>query len=206
MVIERQITVYECSFCQKTYSQKEDAERCETSCAKLSGSPDIEILKLTQRTFNCLKMAGIDTVQEVLEKTDSDLLRIKGFGDWCLRDLHKQLQPFGNQTEGLEEPSRNARPQRFINSDGTLDLTEFVETQITQFVDRQDWIRLYKGYHWRSDTWTKGERMDLKGHNKSGLSAILSLPIGGLGQIYNKFKPKAKGRRDSDSDRVRINS
>ncbi|MDR3543130.1 MAG: hypothetical protein P4L69_19520, partial [Desulfosporosinus sp.] len=33
---------------------------------------------------------------------------------------------------------------------------EFLETQIIQFVDRQDWVRLYKGYHWRRDTWNRG--------------------------------------------------
>ncbi|MDR3587944.1 MAG: DNA-directed RNA polymerase subunit alpha C-terminal domain-containing protein [Desulfosporosinus sp.] len=159
MVIERQITVYDCSFCQKTYSQKEDAERCETSCAKLSGSPDISILNLTPRTFNCLKIAGIDTVKEVFEKTDSELLKLKGFGEWCLRDLHKHLQLFENETEGIEEPEellRNAQPQRFYSSDGKLDLPELLKDQITQFVDHQDWVRLYKDYRWRDDTWKQG--------------------------------------------------
>jgi len=157
MVIERQITVYDCSFCEKTYSKKEDAERCETSCAKLAGSPDISILDLTSRTYNILKIAGIDTVQEVLEKTDIDLLKLKGFGEWCLHDLQKQLQPFGSLNPGTDEskgPLGNARPQKFHNSDRTL--PEFLENQITQFVDHQDWVRLYKDYQWQTDTWEQG--------------------------------------------------
>ena len=119
MVLEKHIIVYECSLCQRTYSEKKDAEKCESRCAKLSGSPEISVLDLTPRTYNLLKIAGIDTVKEVLEKTDAYLLKLKGFGKVCLLDLHQQLEPFGGQTgheidkskDSLidEDTKRNAR-------------------------------------------------------------------------------------------------
>lgn len=163
MVIERQITVFDCSFCQKTYSQKGEAEKCETSCAKLSGSPDISILALTPRTYNVLKSAGLDTVQEVLEKTEGDLVKLKGFGQSCLCDLQNQLQPFGSLKAGtLREPLK----KKYFSSTPILDDAEwtnqtfvlpvFLEIQIIEFVDRLDWAKLYRGYQWRKDTWDNG--------------------------------------------------
>ena len=76
MVVEKHIIVYLCSLCQRTYSQMVDAEKCETRCVKLSGSPEISVLDLTPRTYNILKIDGIDTVDEVLGKTDAYLLKL----------------------------------------------------------------------------------------------------------------------------------
>ena len=38
----------------------------------------------------------------------------------------------------------------------TFDFPEFLENQIIQFVNNQDWISLYKGYQWHKDTWKNG--------------------------------------------------
>jgi DNA-directed RNA polymerase subunit alpha len=164
MVIER--TVYDCAYCQKTYSRKEDAQHCEATCAKLSGSPDISVLNLSTRTYNSLKIAGIDTVQELLDKTDSDLLRIKNFGKVCLRDLNNQLQPFGelrkettpkhisvNHQKNLELEDFQADDQ-WINRSSTLPL--FLETQVTEFLEPLGWADLYVNYQWHNDTWDNG--------------------------------------------------
>jgi len=158
-----------------TYSRKEDAEKCESRCAKLSKSPDITALGLTSRTYNILKIAEIDTVDEVLGMTDSYLLKLKGFGQLCLRELHRQLQPFNDQNEGTDKPrepliflnaKRNVRRQEFSKTapfsesdewiNRTLDLPESLKKQITQFVDCQDWVGLYKDYLWHNDTWENG--------------------------------------------------
>jgi len=177
MIFEKQIytTTYVCSLCQMTYSRKEDAEKCESHCLKLSKSPDITVLGLTSRTYNILKIAGIDTVDEVLGMTDSYLLKLKGFGQVCLRDLHQQLQRFGAQNEGtdalraaLNYPNAKrdvgrqelSRTEPFSESDEwinrTLDFPELLKNQITQFVDSQDWVSLYKEYLWHNDTWENG--------------------------------------------------
>lgn len=94
MILETQITIYVCSLCQRTYILKEDAEKCESLCAKLLESPDISVLGLTSRTYNLLKIAGIDTIDEVLGTTDSELLQLKRFGQGCLNELHHQIKRF----------------------------------------------------------------------------------------------------------------
>lgn len=99
MIFERQIHYYVCSLCQRTYNGKEDAEKCESLCAKLLKSPDISVLGLTSRTYNILKIAGIDTIDEVLGTTDSQLLQLKGFGQGCLNDLHQQILRFEPKTQ-----------------------------------------------------------------------------------------------------------
>lgn len=96
------ITTYACPLCQRTYSRKEDAGKGEVCYSKISSSAEISILGLTQRTYNILKIAGIDTVDEVRGKTDSHLLKLKGFGEASLHELHQKLKPFGGQNEGID--------------------------------------------------------------------------------------------------------
>ncbi|KGK90863.1 MULTISPECIES: DNA-directed RNA polymerase subunit alpha C-terminal domain-containing protein [Desulfosporosinus] len=94
MILETQITIYVCSLCQRTYKLKEDAKKCEYLCSKLLESPDISVLGLTSRTYNLLKIAGIDTLDELRETTDSQLLNLKRFGQGALNELHQKLQRY----------------------------------------------------------------------------------------------------------------
>lgn len=94
MILETQITIYVCSVCQRTYKLKEDAKKCEYLCSKLLESPDISVLGLTSRTYNLLKIAGIDTLDELRETTDSQLLNLKRFGQGALNELHQKLQRY----------------------------------------------------------------------------------------------------------------
>lgn len=91
------ITTYACPLCQRTYGQLENAEKGEACCSIKSNSVEISNLELTQRVYNILKKSGIDTVQKVLGKSDSDLLQLKGFGRSSLADLHQRLQAYGGQ-------------------------------------------------------------------------------------------------------------
>ncbi|WP_042330796.1 DNA-directed RNA polymerase subunit alpha C-terminal domain-containing protein [Desulfosporosinus orientis] len=94
MILETKIVIYVCSICQRTYKLKEDARKCESLCAKLLKSPDISVLGLSSRTYNLLKIAGIDTLDELLETSDYQLLRIKRFGKGALNELHEKIQMF----------------------------------------------------------------------------------------------------------------
>jgi len=51
----------------------------------------VESLNLTARTLNCLKRASIHKVGEILEKTRSELLRIRNFGEKSLDELNGRL-------------------------------------------------------------------------------------------------------------------
>lgn len=96
------ITTYACPLCQRTYSQMENVEKGEI-CSIISSSVDISILGLTQRVYNILRKSGIDTIHKVQAKTDSDLLKLKGFGRTSLYDLHLKLQAFGGQNSGIDK-------------------------------------------------------------------------------------------------------
>ncbi|MSP78328.1 MAG: DNA-directed RNA polymerase subunit alpha [Dehalococcoidia bacterium] len=55
-------------------------------------SMPIERLELSSRTFNCLKRAGINKVGEILERTRSELARIRNFGEKSFAELANRLQ------------------------------------------------------------------------------------------------------------------
>lgn len=99
MILETQIIIYVCSLCHRAYNLKEDAKKCEYLCSKLLQSPDISVLGLNSRTYNLLKIAGIDTIDEVRGTTDSQLLKLKRFGEGSLCELHQQLQRFEAKTQ-----------------------------------------------------------------------------------------------------------
>jgi RNA polymerase sigma factor (sigma-70 family) len=58
---------------------------------------NINVLDLSARTFNCLKRAGIHTIQDALDARDSELLKLRNFGVKCLDELHTKLEEMGFQ-------------------------------------------------------------------------------------------------------------
>ena len=56
----------------------------------------IQELDLSVRTHNCLELgANIQTLQQLLEKTPKDLLKIEGFGKKSLREIQHKLAEIG---------------------------------------------------------------------------------------------------------------
>ena len=51
----------------------------------------IEDLALTVRSYNCLKRAGISTVQELTEKTEEDMSRVRNLGKKSLKEVKEKL-------------------------------------------------------------------------------------------------------------------
>ncbi|MBY0403237.1 MAG: DNA-directed RNA polymerase subunit alpha [Cyanobacteria bacterium] len=68
----------------------------------------IEDLELSVRAFNCLKRANINSIAELLYKSESDLLNIKNFGKKSSDEVIERLQAFGlnlkPNPEGVELP------------------------------------------------------------------------------------------------------
>ena len=64
-----------------------------------STSPDldlpIEALDLTERPRNCLKRAQINTIGELIAKTEEDLLGITNFGEKSLQEVLQRLDDRG---------------------------------------------------------------------------------------------------------------
>lgn len=55
----------------------------------------IEDLELSVRAFNCLKRANIHNIQELLQKTENDLLNIKNFGKKSADEVIERLKATG---------------------------------------------------------------------------------------------------------------
>lgn len=49
----------------------------------------IEELSFSLRTYNCLKRTRIDTVEQLQEMTDDQLMEIRGFGIRCLTEVRR---------------------------------------------------------------------------------------------------------------------
>ena len=58
-----------------------------------SSYPDkpIEILDLGVRSYNCLKRAGINTIGELTEKTEEDMMKIRNLGKKSLKEIKDKL-------------------------------------------------------------------------------------------------------------------
>jgi len=66
-----------------------------------AGSPDLDLpiedLDLSERPRNCLKRAQVNTIGELLIKTDDDLLAITNFGQKSLDEVKAKLDERGLQ-------------------------------------------------------------------------------------------------------------
>ncbi len=64
---------------------------------ELANIPDmrIEELDFSQRTFNCLRRAGLLTLRALATATESDLTSIRGFGKKSLLEVRDKLQEHG---------------------------------------------------------------------------------------------------------------
>lgn len=51
----------------------------------------IEELDLSVRSYNCLKRAGINTVQELTDKTESEMIRVRNLGRKSLEEVRNKL-------------------------------------------------------------------------------------------------------------------
>ena len=55
----------------------------------------IEELDLSVRPLNCLKRAGIFTVEDLVKKTEEDMLKVRNLGRKSLDESHKQAGKSG---------------------------------------------------------------------------------------------------------------
>src|SRR3954468_8605859 len=69
-----------------------------------TGSPDLDLpiedLDLSERPRNCLKRAQVNTIGELLEKTEDDLLAITNFGQKSLDEVIQKLDERGLSLRG----------------------------------------------------------------------------------------------------------
>lgn len=63
----------------------------------------IEDLDLSVRSYNCLKRAGINTVAELTQKTEEDMMKVRNLGRKSLEEVKKKLQELGLGLQETEE-------------------------------------------------------------------------------------------------------
>ena len=55
----------------------------------------IEELDLSVRSYNCLKRAGINTVQELTLKSEEDMMKVRNLGRKSLEEVQEKLAELG---------------------------------------------------------------------------------------------------------------
>lgn len=55
----------------------------------------IEELDMSVRSFNCLKRAGIDTVEDLINRTEEDMMKVRNLGKKSLEEVIQKLQSLG---------------------------------------------------------------------------------------------------------------
>ena len=55
----------------------------------------IDDLDLSVRSFNCLKRAGINTVADLVQKTEDDMMKVRNLGRKSLDEVKKKLEELG---------------------------------------------------------------------------------------------------------------
>ena len=63
----------------------------------------IEDLDLSVRSFNCLKRAGINTVADLVEKSEDEMMKVRNLGRKSLDEVKKKLDELGVSLRPIED-------------------------------------------------------------------------------------------------------
>ena len=63
----------------------------------------IEELDLSVRSFNCLKRAGIDTVEDLINRTEEDMIKVRNLGRKSLEEVIQKLHSLNLDLKKVEE-------------------------------------------------------------------------------------------------------
>ena len=77
-------------------------ERPETKKEKVL-EMTIEDLDMSVRSFNCLKRAGIDTVEDLINRTEEDMIKVRNLGKKSLEEVIQKLHSLGLDLKHEEE-------------------------------------------------------------------------------------------------------
>ena len=60
-------------------------------------------MDLSVRSFNCLKRAGINTVSELTDKTEDEMMKVRNLGKKSLEEVQEKLDELGLSLRENEE-------------------------------------------------------------------------------------------------------
>ena len=87
----------------------ESAKSAEVMIEKEDGESEkilemsIDELELSVRSYNCLKRAGINTVQELINKTPEDMMKVRNLGRKSLEEVQAKIKELGLEFSSSEE-------------------------------------------------------------------------------------------------------
>ena len=55
----------------------------------------IDELELSVRSYNCLKRAGIQTVDELTQKTEEEMMRVRNLGKKSMKEVKEKITELG---------------------------------------------------------------------------------------------------------------
>ncbi|MBS3985055.1 MAG: DNA-directed RNA polymerase subunit alpha [Selenomonadales bacterium] len=90
------------SLTEKAESTKTLADRGDNPRERLH-EMTIEELDLSVRSFNCLKRAGINTVQDLVDKTEDEMMKVRNLGKKSLEEVQHKLADLGLYLKKSEE-------------------------------------------------------------------------------------------------------
>jgi len=70
-------------------------EEAEVEVQQKSTNMMIEDLDLSVRSYNCLKRAGIQTVEELTQKTEDEMIRVRNLGKKSLKEVKEKIYELG---------------------------------------------------------------------------------------------------------------
>jgi DNA-directed RNA polymerase subunit alpha len=73
---------------------EKSAEQSREEIAESALSMSVDDLELSARSSNCLKRAGIETVQQLVDKNMSELIEIKNFGKKSADEINEKLAQY----------------------------------------------------------------------------------------------------------------
>ncbi len=90
------------ALCAETQSAEIMVEKYDKSKEKVL-EMTIEELDLSVRSFNCLKRAGINTVEDLINKTEDDMMKVRNLGRKSLEEVISKLNSLGFSLKTDEE-------------------------------------------------------------------------------------------------------
>ena len=88
----------------------------------------VEELELSVRSYNCLKNANIQTIGDLVQKTEAEMLRTKNFGRKSLNEIKEILSNLGL---GLRHEVRRAGPPGCASAGGIQPFVRSARTTTT---------------------------------------------------------------------------
>ena len=63
---------------------------------------NIDELELSVRSYNCLKRAGIQTVEELTQRTEDEMMRVRNLGKKSLKEVKDKIYDLGLSFKSYE--------------------------------------------------------------------------------------------------------